>query len=80
MVLLLSVSKTPDQEQAITCAYLYLLSSTKLNQQSRDLNTFVHGFSTGCTGWVQQWWSKKQIKLADDKDTIKPSQRFQKQT
>ena len=53
MYLLLSVSQTPDLEQASTSADLHFLSSMKLYQQSRAVNAFVQSFTTGYPDWLQ---------------------------
>ena len=80
MHILLSVSKTLDQEQASTCEDLHLLSSTKWYQQSICIYIFVQGFARGFDDWVQQWWGHKQMKLSGGNSTIYPSQHFTNQT
>ena len=72
IILLLSVLKTPDQQQTITHADLLLPSSTKWYQKSRTLNDFVQSSATGYADWILQCWNRKKKELADDKDTISP--------
>ena len=66
------------QVLAQNCADLRVLSSTKLYQKSRSINALVQSFATSYVNWVRRCWGHKKLKIAGDKYTRSPLQRFTK--